>query len=187
MTSFREFVHIPITPEIYDRANKMERAFFDKKGKLMGISESNHDYFIGLLGELALREYLRFNRVHHEIDDVLKSDFGDDFDVKINDSTFDVKTQKFNKHVFVTKHMWNNMNFMLYPQQVEKLLRKNIDYAYRVIVNVDYSFAHLIGYVKTDNLGKYEATGDIGEKFIVPFEELKAPHMIIYEYHEGII
>lgn len=170
---------------MYDRANKMERAFFDKKGKDMGIKETNHDYFVGILGELALREYLHFNRVHHNVDDIIKSDFGDDFDVQIGSKKFDVKTQKFNKQIYLSSKIWDKMDFKMYPQQVEKLVRKKIDYVYRVVLNVDYSYAHLIGYLPVSMVNQYETDADMGKMYKIPFSDLNPPHLIMYEFHEG--
>jgi len=185
MTLFNQVIGIPISPELYDRANKMERLFYDMKGKEMGIAQ-NHDYFVGVLGELVLRKYLEFNNVRHEFDDVITSDFGDKFDVKIKKTLFDVKTQKINKP-FDMNGMWDKLSFRLYPNQVEKLKRKNIDYVYKVMIAIDYTTAWLIGYAKVKDLDRFKKGSDgIGEIYEIPFTSLFPPWKVIDGYHSKL-
>jgi hypothetical protein len=185
MTTYEQAIKIVITPELYDRANKMERVFYDLKGKDMGITES-HEYFVGVLGELVLRSYLEFNNIPHLFDDVIQSDFGDKFDVKIKNTLFDVKTQKINR-TFNVKDKWDTLSFRLYPAQVEKLRRKNIDYAYKAMIAIDYSAAWLIGYAKVKDIDRYKEQHEtIGEVYDIPFTSLFPPWKLLDGFYSTL-
>jgi hypothetical protein len=181
MASFGEVIPITIDAQMWSTAQRYAKMLAYERS-----TDYEARYVKGYLGELALKDYLRYNRIPASMDIYPHDCRHDNYDIKLDRWRFDVKTQQIHKKMIFAAHNWDNLKFITHEKTIRSCSDKGIDYLFRVILNIDYSVANLIGYCSVKKMSRMPTEtkeGWGGTCHVMPVRELEPSWKLLQKYH----
>jgi len=176
----QEFTEIKITREeikkCIEEATGINQAITQTRLKSYFNTEPLINRTIGQIGQLAFKKYLQQQQIPFEEDQAIGR--SDQYDFKINDKLFDIKTNVRKKSI---QHIKGNFKLLL----LKKQLGKHADYYIWILLNQEDIYhinkAYIVGFLNKEQLQKYATVQKIEgidalwipPEDTIPIQELK--------------